>query len=73
MISAFSPSLSQTIEITSFREANLKVYDLSGKLITTQNLLEGIKLSIPTPTPGIFLLLATDTYGVVQTHKVYVH
>ncbi|MBQ81651.1 MAG: hypothetical protein CL825_03655, partial [Crocinitomicaceae bacterium] len=73
MISAFSPALSQTIEITSFREANLEVYDLSGKLITTQNLLEGSKLSIPTPTPGIFLLLATDTDGVVQTHKVYVH
>ena len=68
LISVFSPVLSQTIEITSFREANLEVYDLNGKLMTTQNLLEGSKLS-STPTPGIFLPLATDTDGVVQPQK----
>ena len=73
ILHAFSPTLSQTIEVVGFRDANLILYDLSGKLVTNKKLYEGYKMIIPTPTSGIFLLMAQDDNGVVQTFKVYVH
>ena len=73
ILHAFSPTLSQTIEVVGFRDANLILYDLSGKLVTNEKLYEGYKMIIPTPTSGIFLLMAQDDNGVVQTFKVNVH
>ena len=73
ILQAFSPPLSQTIEVVGFRDANLNVYDLSGKHVSNNMLYEGTKMIIPTHTPGIFLLTAQDDNGVVQTFKVYVN
>ena len=74
LIKAFSPPLSQTIKITALENSQVKVVDITGKVIFNKLIISGSQIVVETPSKGVFMIMATKEFdGSTQTTKLYVH
>ena len=74
LIKAFSPPLTQTIDLNAIDDAVVKIIDINGRLIFNEVMATGSQSIVQVPSKGIFLILANkEDDGTVQSTKLFVN